>query len=298
MTRPIDELFEELSGPSRPLGPMSSADWPEPASLRRRAEHRRTVRRATIASSVAVVAVFAVAVPATLAAHRGNVSPAHVVTSTATHGIGPAPTPAKTATAKALPSQHAESPGTGQIATSPLVPGSRIPTGTRQRVGSISLVVPRGWTATPYDVPATFASPAHKVCIAPPVTPRQRSLDDCAGLEIWYDGFLPGAYGTSFAGNRETSPAWFHGKGPATCPDTGTTTGPAAVSPGGPAWDWNLLGLGDAAKSATHNTWTVSCADGSSFTPQSWYLPKSQIVMFSYVSNAEAQAILATVSWS
>ncbi len=288
MTRPLEELFDELSGPSRPLGPVSDVAWPEPAKLRRRAEHRRTVRRTSVASSVAVLAVVAIAVPMTLAnQHSGSVSPASSVTPV--NHIGPAPT---TAGAKAA---HSDSPAAGAKATSPVLPGSVIPTGAPQQFGPVGFVVPSGWTATPGDVPAQFGTPAHRVCVAPPVTAGQLSLDDCAGLEIWYDGFLPGAYGTSFVGNRESSPAWFHGKGPATCPDTTAGTGPLATTTGGPdVWDWNLVGT----RSATHNAWTVHCTDGTSFTPQSWYLPKSQLVFFSYVSNPTAQAILATVTIS
>ena len=78
MTRPLDNMFDELSGPAQPLGPT---DWPEPGSLRRRAEHRRTVRRASIASGVALAAAAVIAVPLTMAgSHHGTVVPAQSVT--------------------------------------------------------------------------------------------------------------------------------------------------------------------------------------------------------------------------
>jgi hypothetical protein len=280
MTRPIDDLFGELS---RPLGPT---DWPDPAHLRRTAEHKRTVRRVSVASSMAVVAAVAFAVPATLA-HRqaASVNPASSAPAVLNQKVAPLPTPA------AVVSSHAESPAPGVHLKSPLTAGAKKPFGKRITYGSLSIVVPYGWTEASAPV-FGFAAPTTKVCIAPAVTPDQSTFDSCAGLEIWYGGFLPGAYGTSFEGNRETSPAWYHGTGQATCPGTQTTAGPIATSVGGPdVWDYYRLGN----KTAVHNGWTVSCSDGTTFMPQAWYLPVSHILFWSYLSDPTAQAILATV---
>src|SRR4051794_27704988 len=132
MTRPIDDLFGELS---RPLGPT---DWPEPAQLRRKAEHKRTVRRVSVASSLAVVAAFAFAVPATLAHHQAASGPAAPAALTAPTAPAPrvttAPAPTRTPTVTADPA--------------PLAPGAApLTNGPRERFGSFSVIVPQGWQA-------------------------------------------------------------------------------------------------------------------------------------------------------
>jgi hypothetical protein len=287
VNRPLEELFDELTRPARPLGPT---DWPEPGQLRRRAEHRRTVRRASIASSVAVVAVVAIAVPATLANRgSGRITPAtHDTTNPGgTHKAAPAKSghPAVTAT-----------PTARSTIGAPLAAGAKPPTGGRATFGQVSLVVPDGWSLnrlagpSPYDGGKSFSNEA---CIAPPQTPATRSFDGCSGLEIFYDGFLPAQGAQAYNGNRETSAAWAHGPDVPSCPSTGTTAGAAAVLPlQGPSdWAYQLVGT---VKKAVYNDWRVSCSDGTSFHPQAWYLPKEQIVFWSYVSNPTAQAILAT----
>ncbi len=191
MTRPLDNMFDELSGPAQPLGPT---DWPEPGSLRRRAEHRRTVRRASIASGVALAAAAVIAVPLTMAgSHHGTVVPAQSVT--------PVPTAKAAATT---------TPGT------PLKPGAAVPVGDTVQIGTFSLTVPVGWgvrrTTGNYDNPAHVY---HRACVAPPATATTRSLYHCAGLDIYYDGFLPGdgtsAYSNDPLHERKSAPAWRHG---------------------------------------------------------------------------------------
>src|SRR4051794_1938740 len=112
MTRPIDDLFGELS---RPLGPT---DWPEPAQLRRKAEHKRTVRRVSVASSLAVVAAFAFAVPASLAPRQtASVNPATSAPAVLTQKVAPVPTPTALTT-------HADAPPRGTKIKSPIAAGT------------------------------------------------------------------------------------------------------------------------------------------------------------------------------
>src|SRR3954454_22367365 len=168
MTRPIDDLFGELS---RPLGPT---DWPEPAQLRRKAEHKRTVRRVSVASSLAVVAAFAFAVPATLAHHQAaSVNPATSAPAGLNQKVAPLPTPTALKT-------HSDSPAKGEKIKSPVAAGTPIPTGTRHTYGTLSIVVPHGWTEASEPV-FGFPVPTTKVCIAPPITPDQATFDSCAG---------------------------------------------------------------------------------------------------------------------
>jgi hypothetical protein len=285
VNRPLEELFDELAGPARLLGPT---DWPEPGQLRRRAEHRRNVRRASIASSVAVVAAVAIAVPATLAGRgSGTIAPStHDTTKpAATHK----------AAAPVLPGVRA-TPTEQSTVGAPLAAGAPVPTGQQMTFGKVSLVVPDGWSHTrhagpsPYDAGHSFTNEA---CIAPPDSPTTRSLYGCAGLEIFYDGFLPAQGDNKYNANRETSAAWAHGPDPATCPATGSIAGALALQPlQGPA-DWTYQYVGQVKK-AVYNDWRVSCADGTSFNPQAWYFPNEQIVFWSYVSDPTAQAILAT----
>lgn len=285
MTRPLDELFDDLSGPSRPLGPT---DWPEPAQLRRRAEHRRTVRRVSIASSVAMAAAVAVAVPAVLANHGpATIAPAtHDTTKpAATHQATPARSSKPTAAAP-----------TPLVAGAPLAVGAPAITGQRAQFGKVSLLVPAGWQVFRQTEPSPY-DPRHEVsdeaCIAPAPGPSVKSLYDCAGLQIFYGGFLPAEGTNKYDSNRETSAAWHHGTDVATCPATMDNPGAAAVTPlAGPA-DWTFPEIGSERK-AQYSDWHVSCADGTSFNPQAWYLPRTKVLFFSYVSDPTAQAILAT----
>lgn len=280
MSRPLDTLFEELSGPSTPLGPT---DWPDPASLRRKAEHRRTVRRASLASTLAVVAAVAVAVPATLATrHEAPATPGGTTTAP-TAG----PTTAPTATPPAAATLGA-----------PLTAGEPTPTGTRTGFGTFSLVVPTGWSAKPstgnYDAPQNVY---HRVCIAPPVTPTTRMLYGCAGLDVYYGDFLPGSGTRPFSDaqfSRTKSAGWHHGTAAATCPAAAGVAGFGVVGQlAAPDPAFATPQVGNAK--ANYNIWTVPCTDGSTFHPQSWFLPKSRAVAFLYDEDPAAEAVLATI---
>jgi hypothetical protein len=279
MTRPIDDLFGELSEPGRPLGPT---DWAEPAELRKRAEHQQTVRRTAIASSLAVVAALAFAVPATIASHHGSASPAAA-------GLG-APTGAVLP-----PAVTFATPTPGTKIASPVLPGIAVPTGTPETYGPVSVVVPDGWTTATRSV--GFGDPAqiaHSVCIAPPATAATRTVEDCAGLQIWYDGFLPGAGHLPYLNTaRETLMAWHHTDSAATCPAAAGAAGSRVTANAGLTEDFQKVG----AKIANHNAWQVTCADGSTFQPQGWLLPKTKVLIFSYLSDKQAQAILATAQF-
>jgi hypothetical protein len=285
----LEELFDELSGSARSLGP---ADWPEPANLRRRAEHRRTVRRASMASSVAVVAAVAIAVPAALAGHRNAVSPTgHTATEpVTTHKAASTPGPSR------IPAGTSATPAADTTIGVPLPAGALAPAGQRQAFGKVSLVVPDGWQVYRHAQPSPY-DPRHEVsdeaCIAPPPAPSVRSLFDCAGLEVFYGGFLPAEGTNKYDSNRERSAAWHHGTGAPTCPGTLDNPGVPAVTPlSGPA-DWTFPEIGSERK-AQYTDWHVACADGTSFNPQAWYLPRTRVLFFSYVSDPTAQAILAT----
>lgn len=279
MSRPLDNLFEELSGPSMPLGPT---DWPEPASLRRRAEHRRTVRRASIASTLAVVAAVAVAVPATLAGHHeAPISPGATTTPPAAHTTAATPRAAATTT-----------PG------APLAAGEPTPQGLRVSFGTFSLVIPQGWTAVPsrasYDGQKHVS---HRVCISPPAAPTTRSLYGCAGLDVYYGAFLPGSGTRPFSDpqlGRTRSSGWHHGTAAATCPaKAGAVGSPVVGELDPPDSAYSVPRVGNAK--ADYNVWTVQCADGTTFHPQSWFLPRSTMVAFVYDGDAAAAAVLSTV---
>jgi hypothetical protein len=284
VTRPLEELFDELTGPTRPLGPT---DWPEPAQLRRRAEHARTVRRVSIASSVAVAAAVAIAVPAILATRGpGTIAPStHDTTKpAATHKAAPART--------IQPTVAAPSP----VAGAPLAAGGQVGNGQREQFGKVSLLVPADWQVFRHTQPSQY-DPRHEVseeaCIEPAPGPAVKTLFDCAGLDIFYGGFLPAEGTNKYNSNRETSAAWHHGTDVATCPGTMDNPGAPAVTPlAGPA-DWTFPMIGSERK-AQYSDWHVSCADGTSFNPQAWYLPRTKVLFFSYVSDPTAQAILAT----
>lgn len=274
MSRPIDELFDELSGPAMPLGP---SDWPEPGALRRRGERRRTVRRASIATAVAVVVVgVAVALPATLSgSHRKAVTPADTVSPTLVHHAAPAPD------------------------GNPLGHGATVPIGPVQGFGTFSLVVPTGWSSAVITDGRAWGQPKQAlkgVCFVPPGQPAARSIYGCKGLAMYYGDFLPGD-GTAAYDNQSVSrknvPAWRHGTVPASCPvPAGATTGAATVgSLKGPAvFSYPVTGNATAA----YNVWRVSCADGTSFSPRAWYYPTSHAVFFLFDDNPKAQALLET----
>jgi hypothetical protein len=280
VTRPMEELFDELSGPALPFGPT---DWPEPSTLRRRAEHRRTVRRVSVGSSVAVLAAVAVAVPAILSGQRAST----------TSPIGSTPSPAQHHAAPAV-----LAPKPTSTAGRPLVAGAVTPTGVRETFGNVSLVIPAGWKVHRSSGPKAYGavdSAYHRACVYDPAA-GARSLFGCAGLDIWYDGFLPGDGTAKFNSNRNLAASWHHGTATATCPRTAGGPTVAAVLPLS-ATDqsrWTFPKVGDTAK-AVYNVWDVACADGTSFSPQAWFLPKSMVLFFSYDANPAAQALLSTV---
>lgn len=280
MTRPIDDLFGELS---RPLGPT---DWPEPAQLRRKAEHKRTVRRVTVASSIAVVAAFAFAVPATLAnRHAASSGPASSIS------FGAPTIPSAVATS------HEPSPAATVKAKSPALPGVTILKGDRHTFGPVSLEVPNGWTVKLNDVGmGARVELAHSACIAPPVTAATKTVEGCAGLQVWYDGYLPGAGDQSYVNHaRETAMAWHHSTDPATCPAAPGRTGAAVKGYRGLTMDYQKAG----GKLIDHNAWVVQCDDGTTFEPQGWVLPvTTKVAFFDYVGDKQAQAILATAQFS
>jgi hypothetical protein len=279
MTRPIDDLFGELS---RPLGPT---DWPEPAQLRRKAEHKRTVRRASIASSLAVVAAFAFAVPATLA-HRHSVASGPAATvSLGTIPVTPAPRVTTAPTATATPVISAD--------PSPLAAGLTVmPQGPQQHFGTFSLAVPQGWQVdrtAGVDPFAARIGPYQSACIHKDGTSGTRADNACPGLEIWYGGALPGAGLGTYNTNREHSAAWHHGSAPAVCPN-----GAAAVEPLTSYAHWLFPEIN--GRKYAYQDWDVACADGTTFHPQAWYLPDNKVVIFSYDGGPQAQALLATAT--
>jgi hypothetical protein len=287
VNRPLEELFDELAGPARPLGPT---DWPEPGQLRRRAEHRRTVRRASIASSVAVLAAVAIAVPATLAGRgSGTIAPStHDTTKpAATHK----------AAAPVLPGVRA-TPTEQSTVGAPLTAGATPPAGRLQSFGTFSLTIPAGWDAKTGVDPEVAGPHDGHVCLQPQSTASYRSLYGCAGLDVYYGSSLPGEGTAAFQGNRANVASWHHATSLAICPQTAAQVQTGISVLAGPLTGpdqslWAYPKVGNAA--ASYQIWHVACADGTSFNPQSWYLPDSKAVFFLYDQNAEAETVLGSI---
>jgi len=158
---------------------------------------------------------------------------------------------------------------------------------THVAIGPMQLALPHGWRS---DTRSSFSH----LCIEPP-SKGPRALG-CGGLEVWYgwDGYLPGNELASFGRDH---PGWYHATDVQPCP-VDPTNGPDGLNG---IHDEGLVGgetlrpVGD--RQAYFYQWHAHCDGGYRFSPRAWYLPVSKLVVFDYVGNDIADAILDTATF-
>lgn len=133
------------------------------------------------------------------------------------------------------------------------------------------------------------------LCLEPPGKDVPR-IFGCGGLDIWYgwDGYLPGNENANF---ERAHPAWYHATDVQPCP-VNPTDGPDhlnGIRDDGLVGTETLRRVGD--RTAYFYEWNAHCDDGYRFSPRAWYLPASKILVFDYVGNPAADALLKTATF-
>lgn len=166
-------------------------------------------------------------------------------------------------------------------------PGKVVAT-TQVAVGPLQLALPSGWHA---DDPYAFTN----VCVEPPGTHRPEVFG-CGGLDVWYgwNGYLPGNEQANF---DRAHPAWYHATDVQPCPfhPTKGPDGLNGIRDDGLAGAETLRPVGN--RTAYFYQWHAHCDDGETFAPRAWYLPASKILVFDYVGNQAADALLTTATF-
>lgn len=184
--------------------------------------------------------------------------------------------------ARATPTPSAFAPSATPTST-PAAPTTTV------SIGPLRLALPHTWS-----VDSTRTSFAN-ICIDPPGE-HPPAVFGCGGLDIWYgwDGYLPGNEMASFGRKH---PAWYHATDVQPCPvkPTDGPDGLNGIRTDGLDGAESLRPVGN--RTAYFYQWRAHCDDGYRFAPRAWYLPASKILVFDYVGNAAADAILRTATF-
>ncbi|MBV9369932.1 MAG: hypothetical protein JO074_08885 [Frankiales bacterium] len=155
-------------------------------------------------------------------------------------------------------------------------------------IGPLQLHVPKGW-------PSGSDRPFANLCVAPPGKSRP-AVFGCNGLDIWYgwDGYLPGNEMAIF---ERAHPGWYHATDVQPCPvdPTKGRDGLNGIRDDGLAGTESLKPVGD--HTAYFYQWHAHCDSGYKFSPRAWYLPTSKVLIFDYMGNATADAVLTTATF-
>lgn len=158
---------------------------------------------------------------------------------------------------------------------------------TEASVGALQLHLPPGW-ASASD--GQFGN----ICVQRPG--HQPEVFGCGGLDIWFgwDSYLPGEEMTTF---DPANPGWYHATDVQPCP-VKPTDGPDhlnGIREDGRASAPHYEPVG--TRTAYFFQWRAHCDNGFTFSPRAWYLPASKILIFDYVGNAGADALLQTATF-
>ena len=171
-------------------------------------------------------------------------------------------------------------------------PPTTAPTGGQASIGNISFDLPPGWTL--FEARSGVAgSSASSVCVAPAGNPEPR-FEDCSGVLIYSGDPLPGYQGAPY--ERDGLWQFAHSTGPIPCPFDPAASmiepGPAGMYP------INNGGRPVGDRTADYDQWFARCgADGASFTPEAWLLPRSKILILDAFGHPETEALLGSVEF-
>jgi len=157
-------------------------------------------------------------------------------------------------------------------------------------VGTVmNLTLPTGWTAT---INSGLAAPSGTdyYCFEP-VTAKGSG---CAGVTVIAGRYLPGNEGTRHQPNQVAG--WYTGTDVMPCPVGRPSTGSYlnGVNPGGAPVTEELRPIG--THTAYYDKWRATCADGSVFFPQAWYLPYSKVLIKTTVAVPGVNALLKSAT--
>lgn len=163
---------------------------------------------------------------------------------------------------------------------------TRQPSGRVVAIGpDLAVTVPPGWRVlrTPHPLPGVEPS---SLCLVPPGS----HLRSCAGVSFAWGPNLPGPRGSGTY--RPDQPrGWDDGTELALCPRGDSTDN--LIEPG---FD-RPTGSGPrvvANRRAAWNQWHATCADGSTFDPQAWYLRGIDVLVKDLIGHSETAQILAS----
>lgn len=251
-------------------------------------------RGRVVGATVALVLAVTVAVGATAIVRSGG------------GGSGGGPPREPAAEASGLREHPGEvAAGLGQVAAPPATApttGAPAPEHRGETIGfaGTTFELPEGWTVVDQDVrhwieidPVTGTTTEHpydNLCIGP------SDLEPWCAIQLWH-GDLPGNEGFRAWEDHGDWP-WWQGTDPAPCPggsgSTVSTTdyGLPVGDELGPV-DRGFASVGD--HTAVYDRWAVECRfSGLEYSPRTWHLPDSQIVILDMFGQAETDGILRT----
>ncbi|MCW2758173.1 MAG: hypothetical protein JWO46_1919 [Nocardioidaceae bacterium] len=157
------------------------------------------------------------------------------------------------------------------------------------RVGPVTLVPPAGWQVI-RDIPYPGKGP-FDLCLAP--KGASPYVSGCAGVLVYWGADIPGAEMSTYQPNQ--ADGWYHASDVEPCPiGRKSTEGDLnGIKTGGAPVEDGLRPVG--LHQASYDRWKVSCDDGSTFTPEAWYLPKTGLLVQDFLSHPETAGILASV---
>jgi len=197
------------------------------------------------------------------------------------------------------PGQVVAGPGTAPTGPA-TVPPPPVPDdgGVPIDFGGVTFELPEGWTVLNRDVRGWIEfdpvagygieHPYNNLCVSPP------DVAPFCGLQLWH-GDLPGNEGFGPWEDHGDWP-WHQETDPPFCPDRLGSSPTDAVVPVdgdlGPV-DSGIAPVGD--HTAVYDRWAVECeVSGFTYSPRTWHLPDSQIVILDMYGQPETDSILQT----
>lgn len=251
-------------------------------------------RGRVVGATVALVLAVTVAVGATAILRSGG------------GGSGGAPPREPAGEASGLREQPGEvAAGLGPVAAPPGTAPTTVapapapePRGETIEFAGTTFELPEGWTVVDQDVrhwieldPVTGATTEHpydNLCVSP------ADLAPSCGLQLWH-GDLPGNEGFGPWEDHGDWP-WHQATDPPFCPDERGSSPTDAVVPINGDLGPVHRGFGAVGDhTAVYDRWGVKCEiSGFTFSPRTWHLPDSQIVILDMFGQTETEGILRT----
>ncbi|MGH3510370.1 MAG: hypothetical protein ACRDPI_09095 [Nocardioidaceae bacterium] len=170
------------------------------------------------------------------------------------------------------------------LPTTPVPGSATVPIGT-----VLSVDLPPGWTEVIND----GFGPADETdyyCLAP----ANASGLGCQGVSVTAGKHLPGNEGSAYRPNEVAG--WDTGTDVMPCPIGTSSAGSFnGVNPGGRPVVEALRKVG--SHEAYYDKWRATCADGSVFFPQAWYLPDSHVLVKTVLDVPEVTSILKSAAF-